>query len=109
MSTDKGKDEPVASASAGPQAARPANEAQADEQGKASASNSAPAEAARRAEEVVKKAKVDWKSMPSRAFLEASVVPLLMQGMKALAEERPEDPVEYLAAYLVKHNPKGGS
>jgi protein dpy-30 len=29
-----------------------------------------------------------------------------MQGMQQLVKERPEDPVEYLAAYLLKHNPK---
>jgi hypothetical protein len=26
--------------------------------------------------------------------------------MLELAKERPEDPVEYLAAYLIEHNPK---
>lgn len=34
------------------------------------------------------------------------MVPVLMQGLQALCKERPEDPVEYLAAYLLKHNPK---
>lgn len=28
-----------------------------------------------------------------------------MQGMQALCKERPDDPVEYLALYLLKHNP----
>jgi protein dpy-30 len=33
-------------------------------------------------------------------------VPLLMQGLQALCKERPEDPVEYLAHYLLQHNPQ---
>lgn len=33
------------------------------------------------------------------------MVPLLMQGMQALCKERPDDPIEYLALYLLKHNP----
>jgi protein dpy-30 len=63
---------------------------------------------ARMAEEAAKKAKIEVsaQSMPSRQYLEGSVVPILMGGMQELAKERPEDPVEYLAAYLVKHNPK---
>jgi protein dpy-30 len=37
---------------------------------------------------------------------EATVVPVLMQGLQALCKERPENPVEYLAAYLLAHNPQ---
>jgi protein dpy-30 len=41
---------------------------------------------------------------------ESTVVPLLMQGLQTLCKERPEDPVEYLASYLLQHNPnKGGA
>lgn len=32
-----------------------------------------------------------------------------LYAMQALAKERPEDPVEFLAAYLVKHNPRKSS
>jgi protein dpy-30 len=66
------------------------------------------ADAAKKVEETAKKAKVEAsaKAMPSRQYLESSVVPILMQGMQELAKERPEDPVQYLAAYLIKHNPK---
>lgn len=32
------------------------------------------------------------------------MVPLLMQGMQQLVKDRPEDPVEYLAVYLLKQN-----
>jgi hypothetical protein len=37
---------------------------------------------------------------------ESTVVQLLMQGLQALCKERPENPVEYLANYLLQHNPQ---
>ena len=37
------------------------------------------------------------------------VVPILLQGMQALVKERPNNPVEFLAAYLLKNNPHGPS
>ena len=70
-----------------------------------------PADAAKKAEETAQKADAEAgsKAVTSRQYLEGSVVPLLMQGMQELAKERPEDPVQYLAAYLVKHNSKNSS
>ncbi len=34
------------------------------------------------------------------------MVPVLMQGMQAVVKERPENPVEFLAYYLLSHNPQ---
>jgi protein dpy-30 len=45
------------------------------------------------------------QNLPIRAYLDQTVVPLLLQGMSALVKERPDDPVAYLAQYLVQHNP----
>jgi hypothetical protein len=39
-----------------------------------------------------------------RCLQESTVVPLLMSGLQNLCKERPEDPVEYLANYLLQHN-----
>jgi protein dpy-30 len=39
---------------------------------------------------------------------ESTVVPLLMQGMQALCKERPDNPVEYLANFLLQHGSKQG-
>ena len=66
------------------------------------------ADAAKKAEQVAKKAKIEVseKAVPTRQYLESTVVPILMQGMQELTKERPDDPVQYLAAYLIKHNPK---
>jgi len=34
---------------------------------------------------------------------------LWRKGMQALVKERPNNPVEFLAAYLLKNNPQGPS
>ena len=41
----------------------------------------------------------------ARAYLEDNVVPVLLQGLKVLCRERPENPVDSLALYLLKRNP----
>ncbi|RUS69426.1 hypothetical protein EGW08_022807 [Elysia chlorotica] len=50
-----------------------------------------------------KKSKVDLQSLPTRAYLDQTVVPILLTGMSVLARERPPNPVEFLAAYLLKN------
>jgi len=51
-----------------------------------------------------KRPKVDMQSLPARAYLDKTVVPILLQGLSALAKERPPNPVEYLATYLMKNS-----
>ncbi|XP_044146562.1 protein dpy-30 homolog [Bufo gargarizans] len=53
--------------------------------------------------EKVSKQKVDLQALPTRAYLDQTVVPILLQGLSVLAKERPPNPIEYLAAYLVKN------
>jgi len=45
------------------------------------------------------------KSLPVRAYLDQTVVPILLQGMSELVKVRPENPVEWLATYLLNNNP----
>ena len=54
----------------------------------------------------VKKQKVDLTSLPIRAYLDQTVVPVLLQGMSILAKERPPNPIEYLGTYLLKNKDK---
>ena len=42
-------------------------------------------------------------NLSTRSYLDQTVVPVLLQGMAELAKERPENPIEYLANYLLKH------
>lgn len=53
-----------------------------------------------------KKTKVDLASLPTRAYLDQTIVPILLQGMSVLAKERPPNPIEYLASYLLKNKDK---
>jgi len=39
--------------------------------------------------------------------LDESLVPVLLPALEAVARTRPENPVEYLAYYLLKNNPNG--
>ncbi|KAM8934394.1 protein dpy-30 homolog [Pelodytes ibericus] len=53
--------------------------------------------------EKVSKQKADLQALPTRAYLDQTVVPILLQGLSVLAKERPPNPIEYLAAYLLKN------
>jgi protein dpy-30 len=53
-----------------------------------------------------KKPKVDLQGLPVRAYLDQTIVPILLQGMSVLAKERPPNPIEYLATYLLKNKDK---
>merc|ERR1711894_4462 len=50
-----------------------------------------------------KRPRVDLQSLPTRAYLDQTVVPVLLHGMSVLAKERPPNPIEFLAAYLLKN------
>ncbi len=50
--------------------------------------------------------KLNLQALPIRSYLDQTVVPLLLDGMSALVKERPPNPVEWLANYLLKHNPQ---
>ena len=41
-----------------------------------------------------------------RSYLDKTVVPLVLQGMAEVAKERPENPIKYLADFLMKHSNK---
>ena len=39
-----------------------------------------------------------------RAYLDKTVIHLVLQGMAEVAKERPENPIKYLADFLMKHS-----
>ena len=43
------------------------------------------------------------KDLPISSYLDKTVIPLLLQGMAEVAKERPENPIKYLAEFLMKH------
>jgi protein dpy-30 len=52
------------------------------------------------------KAKPDLSTLPTRAYLDQTVVPILLQAMSQLAKERPAKPISFLAEYLLNHKEK---
>ncbi len=45
-------------------------------------------------------------SLPVRAYLDQTVVPILLQALSQLVKERPEsDPVEWLCHWMLRNNP----
>lgn len=49
--------------------------------------------------------KIDLQTAHVFEYLEETVGELVLQGLLAVAEERPEEPIEYLAVYLMKNKP----
>ncbi|XP_037940067.1 protein dpy-30 homolog [Teleopsis dalmanni] len=49
------------------------------------------------------KPREDIMSLPAREYLDLMVTPVLIEGLKALDHEGPEDPISFLAAYLLKN------
>mmetsp|Transcript_24219 Transcript_24219/g.43774 ORF Transcript_24219/g.43774 Transcript_24219/m.43774 type:complete len:142 (-) Transcript_24219:133-558(-) len=45
-------------------------------------------------------------NLPIRAYLDQTVVPILLDGMSELVKERPQNPIEWLASYLLQHDPQ---
>ncbi len=43
--------------------------------------------------------------LPLRRYLESSILPLLTKALEACALAKPNDPLEFLAAYLLSNNP----
>ena len=54
------------------------------------------------------KEKADLSTLPTRVYLDQTVVPILLQGMSQLARERPSKPIERLASYLQLNKDKYG-
>ena len=57
----------------------------------------------KKAEKTESKPQQNINSLPIRAYLDQTVVPLVLQGMAEVAKERPENPIKYLAEFLMKH------
>ncbi|KAI9179665.1 Protein dpy-30 [Blastocladiella emersonii ATCC 22665] len=43
------------------------------------------------------------QGLPVRSYLDQTVVPILLEGMKAIVRERPPNPCEYLGLFLLKN------
>jgi hypothetical protein len=48
--------------------------------------------------------KTKLNALPVRQYLDHSVLPALIDGLQALTRERPANPTEFLALYLLRNN-----
>ena len=46
----------------------------------------------------------DVKNLPMQAYLDKTVMPLVLEGMAEVSKTRPENPIKYLADYLMQHS-----
>jgi len=53
--------------------------------------------------------KMNLQGLPIRAYLDQTVVPLLLDGMSELVKERPSNPIQWLASYMLRHDPQASS
>ena len=44
-------------------------------------------------------------ALPTKMYLDATVIPTVMQALQEVCEARPENPLEFVAYYILKHNP----
>ena len=49
---------------------------------------------------------VEIKQLPIKAYLDQQLMPLLLEALAELAKEKPEEPIEFVAKYLLDHNPE---
>ena len=46
------------------------------------------------------------ENLDIKKYLEGNVMPLILEGMEELARRKPENPIEFLAEYILENNPE---
>ena len=54
---------------------------------------------------MTKQAPVTVNNLPTKAYLEQTIQPTVMQALAEVCRARPDNPLEFVAYYLLKHNP----
>lgn len=54
-------------------------------------------------ENICKKNSIDLSCLPTRQYLDQTVVPIVTSGLSYLAKERPPEPIIALAEFLIKN------
>ena len=49
--------------------------------------------------------RVNVNALPTKAYLEATITPTVMRALHEVCHARPDNPLEFVAYYLLKHNP----
>ena len=54
---------------------------------------------------MVSQAKVNVNALPTKAYLDTTITPTVMRALQEVCECRPDNPLEFVAYYILKHNP----
>ena len=54
---------------------------------------------------MTKQAPVTVNNLPTKAYLEQTIQPTVMRALAEVCRARPDNPMEFVAYYLLKHNP----
>ena len=54
---------------------------------------------------MTKQAPVSQNNLPTKAYLEQSITPTVMKALSEVCKARPDNPLEFVAYYILKHNP----
>ena len=48
---------------------------------------------------------IHMNALPTKMYLDATVVPTVQRALQEVCEARPDNPLEFVAYYILKHNP----
>ena len=54
---------------------------------------------------MTRQAPVSVNNLPTKAYLEATITPTVLKALSEVTKARPDNPLEFVAYYLLKHNP----
>ena len=54
---------------------------------------------------MTKQAPVSVNNLPTKAYLEQAITPTVMKALSEVCKARPDNPIEFVSFYILKHNP----
>ena len=54
---------------------------------------------------MTKQAPISQNNLPTKAYLEQTITPTVMKALSEVCKARPDNPLEFVAYYVLKHNP----
>ena len=54
---------------------------------------------------MTKQCPVSVNNLPTKSYLEQTITPTVMKALSEVCKARPDNPIEFVASYILKHNP----
>ncbi len=54
---------------------------------------------------MTRQAPLSVNNLPTKFYLEKTITPTVLKALTEVARARPDNPLEFVAYYLLKHNP----